>query len=63
MLSPLRIRRFTLQKTQDDIYKETGVYPSRLSRIERNFIKPTKQEEELLAEVLDSTVDELFPKT
>jgi len=54
--------RFKKGKTQIQLFKETGMWPSRISYIENGYMKPSKKEKKKLANALSVEVDWLFPK-
>ena len=54
--------RFKKGKTQIQLFKETGMWPSRISYIENGYMKPSKKEKKKLTNALHVKVDWLFPK-
>ena len=60
MLTPLRRKRILSQLSIYDISLQTGIQASKISLIERNYIKPTADEKRKLSEVLKCEVKELF---
>ena len=62
-INPIKARRFITGKTQDDIFIETGIFPSKLSRLERGYLNPStlsQSEKKKLAHALNTTVEKLF---
>ena len=55
-LFELRIRK---RKTQWDLRIATGIHQSKLSLIERGYVKPSVEEKHLIADALDSSVDKI----
>ena len=60
MNNRIKTRRFLVGKTQDQLYLETGIIQSKISRIENGFVTPREDEKKALAEALDCTPEELF---
>jgi transcriptional regulator with XRE-family HTH domain len=56
----MRMIRLMSEKTLDDIFMETGIPPSKLSRIERGIVPPTFWETEKLGKALNVDPGELF---
>lgn len=61
-MNRLKQSRFEKGKTQIQLFKETGIWPSRISYIENAYMEPKRGERELLADALDVKVDWLFPR-
>ena len=57
---PIRMIRIMSEKTQDDIFRETGIQPSKYSRIERGVVPPTDKELRLLVKAFDLPPGSLF---
>lgn len=60
MVNRLKYYRFIRQKTQDQIFIETGIPQSKLSRIENMYLRPGESEKTVLAKALGTTTEELF---
>ena len=60
MVSTLRTKRFLAQATIYDVYRETGIQPSKISLIERGYVRAQPDEQEKLAKYFGCAVDELF---
>ena len=56
----LRGVRFFSGKSQAQLWVETGVHFSTISRIENGYLEPTKKQRERLAEALGVDADWLF---
>ena len=56
MLTPVRKRRLLKELTLDDLSCRTNIGVPKLSRLERNLLKPTPRERELISKALE--VDE-----
>lgn len=54
--------RYRKKLTQDDLYVETNIWPTKISKIERGVFRPSSKEKELLAKALKTPIDQLFPK-
>lgn len=63
MVSVLRKKRFLAQATIYDVYRGTGIQPSKISLIERGYIIAQPEEQKKLAAFLRCTVDELFNRS
>ena len=61
MISALRQKRFFAQKTIYAVGQLTGIDPARISLIERGYKVPREDEKQKLAEVLECSVEEIFP--
>jgi len=57
----LKEARFFSKKPQIQLWIETGIHYSTISRIECGYIKPTKVQKEKLAKALSVKTDWLFP--
>ena len=57
----VRELRFKKQITQDDIFVETRIWPSKISRIERGILPATDQERKLISKALGVREEEAFP--
>ena len=53
--------RFFARKTQDQLFIETGIPQSIISRIENGYLKPKEAEKKALAKALGVKLDDLFP--
>ena len=60
MVNKLRAYRFIRQKSQDRLFLETGIPQSKISKIENGYIKPTENDQRILARALGVRVDQLF---
>jgi transcriptional regulator with XRE-family HTH domain len=60
-MNRLRQARLRAEKSQLLLMKETGIYFSKISRIERGWSNPTAEQKRKLAKALDVTADWLFP--
>lgn len=60
-MNHLKFMRFKKEKTQDQIFLETGIPQSKVSRIENGYLIPSVREKELLARVLDCNEEDIFP--
>ena len=54
--------RFFSRKPQIQLWIETGIHYSTISRIECGYIKPTEAQKKKLAKVLEVKEDWLFPE-
>jgi len=62
MISAMRQNRIFKKLTLDDLFLQTGINISRLSRIERKIFKPTEQEKKLIAIALKRPLSKIFPE-
>lgn len=53
--------RFFAKKPQIQLWVETGIHYSTISRIECGYLQPTEMQKKKLAEALRVDVDWLFP--
>lgn len=60
MVSTLRTKRFLAQATIYDVYRDTGIQPSKISLIERGYVTAQPDEQKRLAEYFGCAVEELF---
>ena len=60
-MHPLRVKRFFLSISLDELGSKTGLDQGKLSRIERGYVKPQAHEMESIAKVLGCQADEIFP--
>ena len=60
-MNNLREARFRARKPQVQLWLETGIHYSTISRIECGYIKPTEQQKKRLARAVEVEVDWLFP--
>ncbi|NOR53119.1 MAG: helix-turn-helix domain-containing protein [Candidatus Aminicenantes bacterium] len=63
MINKLKEARFFAKKPQIQLWLETGIHYSTISRIECGYLKPTEEQKEKLAKALDISKFELFPET
>jgi len=54
--------RFFAGKPQIQLYTETGIHYSTISRIECGYLQPTEDQKKKLANALNVDPDWLFPK-
>ena len=57
----LKEARFFAKKSQAQLWLETGIHYSTISRLECGYMKPTKDQKRKLAKALSVEVDWLFP--
>lgn len=62
-LTPVRRKRRDEDQTLFEMYRRTGIQPSRLSLIERALVVPRADEKTRIARALRTTVADLFPAT
>jgi len=60
-MTRLKEARFSSRKTQMQLWLETGIHYSTISRIECGDIIPTEEQKEKLATALQVEVEWLFP--
>lgn len=58
----LKEARFYAKKPQIQLWVETGIHYSTISRIECGYIHPNKEQKEKLAKALGVKTDRLFPE-
>ncbi len=58
----LKEARFYADRAQIQLWLETGVHYSTISRIESGYVKPNKMQKRRLARALGVKEDWLFPK-
>jgi transcriptional regulator with XRE-family HTH domain len=61
MNNRLKEARFFAKKPQIQLWIETGIHYSTISRIECGYIKPTKDQKKRLARALNVAAEYLFP--
>ena len=61
MRNQMREARFRAGKPQAQLWLETGIHYSTISRIERGYQHPSKEQKEVLAEALGVKQTWLFP--
>jgi len=61
-MNKMKAYRFLKNKTQDDLMALTGIDQSRISRIERDVLKPTEEEKKKIATALRTKLKKLFPE-
>jgi len=54
--------RFHRGVTQDDLYVETNIWPTKISKIERGVYRASLREKKLLSKALKTPIRELFPE-
>jgi len=59
----LRQARLKIDMSQLELMKKTGIYFSTISRIERGWLNPTKEQKEKLATALKVEETWLFPNS
>ncbi len=62
MKNRLKEARFKKGKSQIQLFKETSIWPSKISYIENGYWNPSEVEKEKLAKALGVERDWLFPK-
>ena len=62
MISKVRKRRLLKGLTLDNIFIQTKIDISKLSRIERGIFKPSEKEKKLISKALKAKAEELFPE-
>ena len=62
-MNNLRKARLMADKSQLQLMKETGIYFTTLSRIERGWLKPSDEQKKKLAKALKVTTDWLFSES
>ncbi len=62
LMNRFRLMRLSKQKTQVQLMRETGIFYSTISRIERGWLKPSKEQKEKLAKALNVSQNWLFPE-
>ena len=62
MKNKLKEARFFARKPQIQLWVETGIHYSTISRIECGYMQPTEEQKMKLAEALGAEKDWLFPK-
>lgn len=62
MRNRLKEARFFKNKPQIQLWIETGIHYSTISRIECGYIMPSKKQKRILAEALSVKADWLFPE-
>lgn len=60
-VSKLRLQRVQLGLTLDNVFVRSGrkLFPSKLSRIERAIVEPSKKDVRLLAQAFHTSVEEI----
>jgi transcriptional regulator with XRE-family HTH domain len=61
-MNRLREARLRNDKSQLQLMRETGIYFSTISRIERGWLRPSDEQKERLAKALKVSKGWLFPK-
>ena len=62
-MNRLRQARLRIDMSQLELMKKTGIYFTTISRIERDWLKPSEKQKQQLADALKVRIDWLFPKT
>jgi len=62
MKNNMRYLRFLSQKSQEQLAIEAGLSQAQISRIERGYIKPKKEDKKILSVILGFAVEALFPE-
>lgn len=60
-MNRLRHMRLRVDKTQLQLWKETGIFYATISKIECGWLEPTNEQKHKLAKALNAEVDWLFP--
>jgi len=61
-MNRLKEARFKKRKSQIQLFKETGIWPSKISYIENGYWNPSEEEKEKLAKALGVKKEWLFPE-
>ena len=61
-MNNLRKARLTIDKSQLQLMKETGIYFATISRIENGWLEPTSKQKNKLAKALKVKPGWLFPE-
>ena len=61
-MKPVRKIRLFKEVTLDDIFLQTKIPISKLSRIERGIFQPNEIEKKLISKALKQPVSKIFPK-
>jgi transcriptional regulator with XRE-family HTH domain len=61
-LNRLRQARLRADKSQLQLMKETGINFATISRIERGWLRPSKEQRDKLAKALQADEDWMFPE-
>ena len=61
-MNNLRKARLTIDKSQLQLMKETGIFFSTISRIENGWLKPSDKQKKKLAKALKVEQEWLFPE-
>ena len=61
-MEPVRKIRLLKEITMDDIFLQTKIPISKLSRIERGIFQPNEIEKKLISEALREPVSKIFPE-
>ncbi|HUU51374.1 MAG TPA: helix-turn-helix transcriptional regulator [Nitrospinota bacterium] len=62
MKNKLKYLRFFLGKSQEQLAQEAGLSQSQISRIERGYIKPQKEDRKKLSIILGVEEKAIFPE-
>ena len=61
-MNNLRQARLEADKSQLQLMKETNIYFSTISRIERGWLRPSEEQKKKLADALNVKINWLFPE-
>lgn len=61
-MNKLKVARFKKGRTQIQLFKETGIWPSRISYIENGYMGAKEAEKTKLSKALGVKNDWLFPE-
>ena len=61
MISQMRLKRILAQLSIYDLAIKTGIDPSKISLIERDYKIPRPDEQEKIAKALQCSLEEVFP--
>ena len=61
-MNRLKEARFKTGKTQIQLFRDTGIWPSRISYIENGYMNPTEEEKSKLANALGIEVAKVVPE-
>ena len=62
MKNKIKEARFFAEMIQDELHLKTGLSQAKISRIERGYIKPSKEDKRLIAKALKKSVKDIFPE-
>lgn len=61
-MNHLKLFRFKREITQLELFKKTGIWPSKISYIENRYLEPNEVERKKLAAALNVSEKQLFPR-